>query len=50
MTNCNGCGNCRWYEDFQGVCFNGSSPNCADFTSPEDTCNEWEGKDGSVGG
>lgn len=37
------CGTCRWYEDFQGVCFNGDSPNCADFTDPEDGCECWGG-------
>lgn len=39
------CGTCRWYEDFVGVCFNGDSPNCADFTEPEDGCERWEGSD-----
>lgn len=42
MTRC--CTTCRWYEDFQGVCFNGDSPNCADFAEPEDVCKGWEGK------
>ena len=28
MTKC--CATCAWYEDYQGVCFNGDSPNCAD--------------------
>ena len=32
------CGSCAWYEDFQGVCFNGDSPRCADFTEPDTTC------------
>lgn len=36
------CSTCRWYEDFQGVCFNGDSPHCADFTDQEDCCEEWE--------
>lgn len=39
MTEC--CATCVWYEDFQGVCFNGDSPHCADFTSPEDRCWAW---------
>ena len=39
------CKTCRWYEDFQGVCFNGDSEFCADFTDPHDTCKEWEKKD-----
>ena len=38
------CATCDWYEDYQGVCFNGDSPNCADFTDPEDCCEEWEGR------
>ena len=38
------CATCAWYEDFQDVCFNGDSPYCADFTGPEDCCEEWEGK------
>ena len=38
------CGSCAWYEDFQGVCFNGDSPHCADFTEPDATCPAWEGK------
>ena len=42
----NTCTTCRWYEDFQGVCFNGESPHCADFTDPEGVCEEWEEKNG----
>ncbi len=38
------CGSCVWYEDFQGVCFNGDSPHCADFTEPDTTCPAWKGK------
>lgn len=38
------CENCKWYEPFQGVCFNGDSPACADFTDPGDVCAGWEGK------
>lgn len=37
------CATCKWYEDFQGVCFNGGSEHRADFTDPEDGCDEWEG-------
>ena len=43
MTNC--CATWRWYEDFQGVCFNGDSPHCADFTDPKQRCREWERKE-----
>lgn len=39
------CSTCKWYEDFQGVCFNGDSERCADFTDPEDGCKEWEERD-----
>lgn len=39
------CATCAWYEEYQGVCFNGDSPNCADFTEPEDVCECWEGID-----
>lgn len=42
MTKC--CATCRWYEDYHGVCFNGDSPHCADFTDLEDCCEEWEGR------
>ena len=43
VTKC--CATCAWYEDFQGVCFNGDSTHCADFTEPEDACEEWRKKD-----
>ena len=36
------CATCRWYEDYQGVCCNGDSPNRADFTDPKDGCECWE--------
>ena len=46
------CSTCRWYEDFQGVCFNGDSEYRADFTEPEDGCECWEerNEDGQIGG
>ena len=40
MTTCN---TCRWWEPFQGVCFNGDSPYCADFVN--DGCSEWKKKE-----
>lgn len=43
MTKC--CATCAWYEDFQGVCFNGASPYCADFAEPDQWCREWEKKE-----
>ena len=39
------CSTCRWYAEFEGVCCNGDSPHCADFTEPEDGCECWEGRD-----
>lgn len=35
------CRNCNYYEDFQGVCFNGDSEFCCDFTDSDHTCPEW---------
>lgn len=40
----NTCSTCRWYEDYQGVCFNGDSPNRADFINADKVCKEWEGR------
>ena len=48
MKNSKSCVTCDWYEEFQGVCFNGDSPHCADFTEPEDCCEEWEGREFDV--
>lgn len=42
MTKC--CATCAWYEDYQGVCFNGDSPYRADFMEPEQRCRKWERK------
>ncbi|WP_373829783.1 hypothetical protein [Bacteroides heparinolyticus] len=43
------CGTCKWHEyDKAGkdwVCVNDVSENVAEFTSYEDSCDEWEGKD-----
>lgn len=39
-TKC--CATCKWWEDFNGVCFNGYSPYRADFTDGESVCDEWE--------
>ena len=44
MTKC--CATCRWYASFEGVCCNGDSEWRADFTEPEDCCEEWEEKNG----
>lgn len=40
------CANCKWYEPFVGVCFNGYSLRCADFVDDEYYCAAWEGKSG----
>ena len=40
------CATCRWYAEFEGVCCNGDSEYRADFTEPEDCCEEWEEKNG----
>jgi hypothetical protein len=39
------CDTCKWHEDFTGACFNGDSPNVADFTSSEQSCPEYEEKE-----
>ena len=36
------CCTCRWHEGYTWICFNGESPNCANMTDPEDTCECWE--------
>lgn len=36
------CATCKRYEDFRGVCFNGGSEHRADFTDPDDVCEEWK--------
>lgn len=38
------CGSCKWHEDFNGVCFNGDSERCADYTDSDESCGEWEDK------
>lgn len=40
------CKLCKWYEPFQGICFNGDSDHRADFTDPEDSCPQWEEGEG----
>lgn len=41
------CENCRWWEPFNEVCFNGASEHCADFWSDgcEEFEDEWEADD-----
>ena len=40
----NVCGNCEYHDEFTGACCNGDSEHCADFTSNEDRCQDWEHK------
>lgn len=40
----NVCCTCRWHEGYTWICFNGESPNCADMTDPEATCECWEAR------
>ena len=39
------CLTCKWYAEYEGVCTNGESKNCADFTAPNNYCGLWEGAD-----
>lgn len=36
------CSNCKWYENYAGVCFNGISDHVADFIDADGHCEEWE--------
>ena len=38
------CKNCEYHDEFTGACCNGDSEHCADFTSNEDSCQDWEYK------
>lgn len=37
-TSDRNCRNCKWHEDFTGVCFNSNAEERADFTSDEFSC------------
>jgi len=39
------CESCKYHDSFSWVCFNGDSPNVADFTDNEDYCNEYVGRE-----
>lgn len=39
------CETCLYWEDFNGVCFCGASPYCADFTDGDDGCYYWQKKE-----
>lgn len=41
------CGNCKWHEDYSGVCCCGDSQHRADFTDNEFVCEcqEWREND-----
>lgn len=36
---------CKWYATYEGVCCNGDSEHCADFTESECCCEFWERKE-----
>ncbi len=36
------CGNCVYWDDFNGVCFNSDSSMCADFTDDDYVCSVFE--------
>lgn len=38
------CKTCKWYDDLDGVCYNGESENRAKFMDEFDSCEEWEGE------
>ena len=40
MGNC--CKNCVWWDEPNSVCCNADSENVADFTMPDDRCEEYE--------
>ena len=47
------CGSCRWHkpDDYYGndwMCCNAESDNCADWTSYNDSCDQWEGRDDTL--
>ncbi len=47
MEQC--CGTCKWHKNENisdgGVCVNGDSDYCADWTGYDDSCEEWEERD-----
>lgn len=38
------CRNCKWYEQWTGVCCNPDSDMRTDFTDEKYSCEEWEEK------
>ena len=47
MNEC--CGTCKWHvKDELGdwICVNDESENCADWTEYNDSCEEWEARNG----
>lgn len=42
MNKINKCENCKYYEDFAGVCCNADSDFRADFVDEEFSCNKWK--------
>ena len=39
------CCTCKYWEEFNNVCCNSNSENCADFIDPDSFCDEWEAKE-----
>lgn len=37
------CCTCKYYAEFEGVCTNGDSEYCADFTDSGFACEQWQG-------
>ena len=44
LTPVQKCETCEYHDEFTGACCNGDSEHCADFTSNEDSCQDWEYK------
>lgn len=44
------CGNCKYWDDFTGVCWNGNSDERTDFTDGEFVCKWHERKEDDVSG
>lgn len=36
------CSNCKWYDEFSGVCCNGNSEYVTESVDDDFICDEWE--------
>ena len=43
------CSNCKYWDDFTGICWNGDSDERADFTDGEFVCKWYEAKEAAEG-